>query len=111
MRYTRYLLLVGLLALVNGLAGCAQPPDDAIAKAEEALKHAVEAGADEASPRIMGKARTSLSEAKSLTDQGHYAEARKKAENAELQFNQARKNAEKTGGKRITRPGAGGGGE
>ncbi|MBM3328390.1 MAG: DUF4398 domain-containing protein [Calditrichaeota bacterium] len=102
-------LVAGLVAF--GAIGCSEPPDDAIMKAEDAIKKAVEAGAEEASPRLLGKARTALSEARALADQGHNSDARKKAELAVIQAEQAERNAIRTGGKRMTRPGGGGGDE
>lgn len=75
-------LVVGILSLaVAGfiLSACSSPPDKEIAQAEEAIKNAVAAGADAKSPKLVNMAREALNEAKTLTDQGHYKEARKKA--------------------------------
>lgn len=97
MKYLRYLKLVPLFAflLSIGLSACSQPPEEEIMAAEDAFKAAVNAGAEETSPKLLNKAQTLLQEAKMLSEQGHYSQARKKAEFALLRADQAKKNAER----------------
>ena len=85
------LLAVVCIALLNA---CAKPPDEAIMSAEDAIKAAAAAGADEASPTLMGKARGFLQEAKVLSEQKRYSDAGKKAGSAKIYAEKAGKYAQ-----------------
>lgn len=85
-------------AVAVWLVGCGKPPEEQIMAAEDSIKAAVAAGAEEMSPKLLEKARTYLQDAKMLTEQGHYGEARKKAEFAAMRAGEARRNAAKLGG-------------
>lgn len=98
----RPLFLVGLLGiwLTGGLfSGCSKPPDQEITQAEQAIKEAVQAGADGKSPKLINMARTALEEAKTLADQGHYKDARKKALTAKSFAEMAEKHSSGVGGR------------
>lgn len=84
-----------LIAVIFGvmLSACTSPPDEEIMAAEDAIKRAVAAGADEDSPRLLDKARTLLQEAKMLNEQGDFKEARDKASYSVIQAKKAEKNS------------------
>ena len=96
----RYIISILLLALLCGflVTACNGPPDDAIMDAEDAIKAAANAGADSESPKLLDRARGLLQEAKMLSEQGNYKDARKKAEVAVIQADKAKKNAERSSG-------------
>ncbi len=95
MKFARLIVPVCLAAFFCTilLSACDSPPEEELAAAEDVLKQARDAGAEEYSPKLYDKARDLLREAKMLNDQGQYKEAKKKAEYAELRANQALKNA------------------
>ena len=97
MKKTLLLLPVILLALVFSLAltSCDEPPEEEIITAEDAIKKALEYGADEASPRLLEKAQKLMQEAKMLNEQGKFKEARQKAEFAKIRADKAVMNAER----------------
>jgi len=84
-----------LLAVAGSmlLAACSKPADDAVMTAEDAIKAAVAAGAEDSSPKLLEKAQNLLQEAKMLNEQGQHPEARKKAEYAVMRAHEAEKNA------------------
>jgi len=82
-------------AVILMLSSCSQPPDEEIMAAEDAIKAAIDAGADELSPNMLNKARNLLQDAKMLNEQGKYSDARKKAEFAVIRAGKAQKNAER----------------
>jgi hypothetical protein len=105
-------MLIAVLAFGLTLSACSKPADDVIQAAEDALKKAQEAGADNASPRLYEKAKDLIAEAKRANEAGNYSDARKKAEFAQMRAEQAGKNAEKLGGVPSDKhKGGGGGGE
>ena len=77
----RWMLILLVMAFCGSflLSSCAPPPDDTIMDAEDAIKRAATAGADEASPTLLNQARELLQEAKMLREQGNNKEARNKA--------------------------------
>ncbi len=96
----RYIISIFLLALLCGflVTACEDSPDEAIMDAEDAIKAAINAGADDDSPKLLDKSRRFLQEAKMLNEQGKYKDARKKAESSVIQANKAQKNAERLSG-------------
>ncbi len=86
------LLLVAFSASIM-FSACEKTADDQIIAAEDAIKSAINAGADESSPKLLGKARTKVQEAKMLNEQGDYNQAHKKAYSALLNAQGAEKNA------------------
>ncbi|NQT34037.1 DUF4398 domain-containing protein [bacterium] len=99
----RYTISILLLALLCGflVTACSSPPDDAIMDAEDAIKAAISAGADDDSPKLLDRSRRYLQEAKMLSEQGNYKEARKKAASSVIQANKAKKNAERLSGVEV----------
>ena len=77
----RWILFLLIVTMCGGflLTSCAPPSDDTIMDAEDAIKKAATAGADEASPTLLNQARELLQEAKMLREQGNNREARNKA--------------------------------
>ena len=96
----RYIISIFLLALLCGflVTACEGPPDESIMNAEAAIKAAINAGADDDSPKLLDKSRRFLQEAKMLNEQGKYNDARKKAASAVIQANKAKKNSERLAG-------------
>ena len=91
----RYILLTLFFLSTCGflLTACEGPPDDAVFDAEDAIKKAIEAGAEDGSPKLLDDARTHLQDAKMFREQGKYKEARDKAEIAVIRAEKAEKNA------------------
>ena len=90
----KFLSLLLLISIVSSsLISCKSPPEDEIMVAEDAIKSASAAGADEFSPRLFDKAQVYLQEAKMLNEHGKFDEARKKAEFAIIRAEKAEKNA------------------
>ncbi len=96
----RYTISILLLALLCGflVTACEGPPEDALMDAEDAVKAAVNAGADSDSPKLLNRSRRLLQEAKMLSEQGNYKEARKKAASSVIQANKAKKYADELSG-------------
>lgn len=97
MKKLSYLLPILLLAFVISLvvSSCAEPPDVEIMAAEDAIKNAINANAEDLSPRLLNKAQKLLQEAKMLNEQGKFAEAKKKAQYAILRAEKAVKNSDR----------------
>ena len=95
MKSNRWVIPVLLMAACCCLmlSACGGPPEAEIMAAEDAIKRAAAAGADESSPNLLEKAQGFLQDAKVLSEQGHYSEARKKADFARMRAEQAEKNA------------------
>ncbi len=95
MKSGRWIIPVLLMAVSCCLllTACGKPPEAKIMAAEDAIKRAMEAGAEDSSPKLFDKARGFLQEAKMLSEQGNYSEASKKAEFAIMRADQAFKNA------------------
>ena len=91
----RYIFSLLFFALICGfmLGACGSPPEALIMDAEDAIKAATNAGADEYSPKLLDRARAYLQDAKMLSEQGKYKEATRKAENAIIQAKKAEKNS------------------
>ncbi len=89
----RYIIPVLLLSLTCGflISACGGPPDDEIMNAEDAIRSAIAAGAEDSAPGLLGKARALLQEAKMLREQGKNKDARKKAEVAVIRAKKAEK--------------------
>jgi len=99
------ILTLAALVLGAGLTACSKPADQEIQAADDALRAAKNVGADQTSPKLFEKAQTMLQDAKMLNEQGHFSEARKKADYARIRAEQAKTNAEKSGGERKERLG------
>ena len=80
------------LSLTSLVTSCAQPPEAEIMAAEDAIKSALNAGADDGSPRLLEKAQKLLQEAKMLSEKGDYKGAIQKAEYARGRAEKAEKN-------------------
>jgi len=88
-----FLLLLVAFSASMIFSACTKTADDQILAAEDAIKSAINAGADESSPKLLSKANTMLQEAKMLNENGDYKEANKKAYSALLKAQSAEKNA------------------
>ena len=95
--FIRYILSLFLMVFCFGFlfTACEGPPDDAIMDAEDAIKAAIEAGAEDSSPKLLEKAQVRLQDAKMFSEQGRYKEARKKAESSVVMSQSAMKNAQR----------------
>ncbi len=91
----RNLAFITLLSMLLGIMiiGCESPPDQEIMDAEDAIKRAMTAGADELSPKLYDAAMQQLQDAKMLSEQENYEGARKKAAFAVIKAKKAEKNA------------------
>ncbi len=96
----RYIIPVLLLSLTCGflISACGSPPDNAIMNAEDAIKSAIDAGAEDSAPGLLSKARSLLQEAKMLREQGKNKDARKKAGVAVIRAQKAEKYARQLSG-------------
>ncbi len=95
--FIRYILSLFLMVFCFGFlfTACEGPPDDAIMDAEDAIKAAIEAGAEDSSPKLLEKAQVRLQDAKMFSEQGRYKEASKKAESSVVMAQSAMKNAQR----------------
>lgn len=77
------------------LAACAAvtPPFQEISNARQTIQAAVEAGAEQAAPDVLGQARDTLNEASKNMEDGNYVEARNLAVEAKQYAIKARQTA------------------
>jgi peptidoglycan-associated lipoprotein len=93
MSKNKSLILFLLLTLTVGF-GCAKKPDQELSSAEEALRAAQEAGAQELAPEEYEAAEKLIERARELISQGKYDEARELLSQAKAKAEEAKNKAE-----------------
>ncbi|MFC2150522.1 DUF4398 domain-containing protein [Calditrichota bacterium] len=86
------------LILSISIMGCSSPPDAEMEGAEAEITKAIQAGADEFSPKLLDRARRYYSEAKIAYDAGDFKEAMNKAELTRMTAEKAIKNSDRMSG-------------
>ncbi len=93
MRNNKALIFLMLFVLAFGF-GCAKKPDQELSSAEEALRAAQEAGAEELAPEEYEAAEKLIERARELIGQGKYDEARELLSQARAKAEEAQNKAE-----------------
>ncbi len=95
----RFLIVLPILfaafAFTSFFTACSSPPDAEMDAAETAVRQMNNAGAEELVPNLYDKTIKYHQEAKSLNEQGKYAEAKKRAELTVMMAEKCVKEAER----------------
>jgi hypothetical protein len=90
MKQSERLSLVSVVLVLGMIvSGCARPPEKEMKEAEQAMKAAMDAGADKYADKKYGEGNQALSDAKSKTEAKEYKAARMAAKVAKAKFEAA----------------------